>query len=208
MTLTDTLTDLHILYTHDLADAWTQLPRLYTALQQIEEQQGIKALRLNLGASCAPTVWHCEATQGRSMPMAFDVMGYHAVDVTGMPEASRFKLKGVVTLGLVDAQHTWRYHGGGVIDETILVASTPTPAMRLCIVLQPADETELAEGVLLLKPAPPHHIGYVHIDLTAQPRLVQTAAFALDMRARPDPTITAALELIEEEARFFRPRDA
>jgi hypothetical protein len=29
----------------------------------------------------------------------------------------------------------------------------------------------------------------------------------VDRRIRPDPTITAALELIEEEARFFRPRE-
>lgn len=197
-------TDLHILYTHDLAEAWGHLPRVYTALQHIEQQQGIKALRLHLGVACAPTIWHCEATQGRSMPMAFDIMGYHAVDVSGMPEASRFRLKGVVTLGLVDAQHTWRYHAAGTMDETIVVASEPTSAIRLCIVLQPADETRLTDGILFLKSPLPDHVGYAHIDLTAQPRLINASAFPLDPRARPDPTITAALELIEEEARFFR----
>jgi hypothetical protein len=202
------LTDLHILYTHGLAESWAQLPRVYTALQSIEQEQGLKALRLNLGTACSPTLWHCEATQGRSMPMAFDVMGYHAVDVTGMPEASRFKLKGVVTLGLVDAQHTWRYEAAGIADDTILVASTPTPAVRLCIVLQPADETHLTEGVLLLKPVPADQVGYIHIDFTTQPQLVQSTSFSLNMRARPDPTITAALELIEEEARSFRPRSS
>jgi len=202
------LTELHLIYTHDLASDWARLPRLYSALQQVEQQQGIKALRLNLGTACERTIWHCEATQGRSMPMAFDLMGYHAVDVTGMPEASRFKLKGVVTLGLVDARHTWRYNVAGVNDETVVVASEPTPAMGLCIVLHPSDETHLTDGILFLKPAPPNHVGYAHIDLTVQPRLVQTAVLPLDTRARPDPTITAALELIEEEARFFQRRDS
>lgn len=184
------------------------LPRIYTALQRIEQAQGIKALRLNLGTACTPAIWHCEATQGRSMPMAFDVMGYHAVGVMGMAESSRFRLKGVVTLGLVDARHTWRYQAAGVTDETILVASEPTPAMRLCIVLHPADEIRLADGILSLTPPPSNHAGYVHIDLTAQPKLIRRAEFPLDMQARPDPTITAALELIEEEARSFGRRDA
>jgi len=199
------LTTLHILYTHALDGEFARLPRVYSALQQIEQQQGMKALRLHLGEACQPQIWHCAATHGRSMPMAFDVMGYHAVDVTGMPEASRFKLKGVVTLGLIDAQHIWRYHVAGLSDETILVSSTPTPALRLCIVLSPAEVTHLTDGVLFLAPLA-DHVGYAHIDLTDAPRLISAAQFPLDRRARPDPTITAALELIEEEAHALQQR--
>lgn len=194
------LTELHILYTHGLAGDFARLPRLYTALQQIEQQGGFKALRLDLGDACLPTIWHCTATEGRSMPMALDVMGYHAVNVTGMSEASRFRLKGVVSLGLVDAQHAWRYAVAGISDETVLVSSVPSPALRLSILLDAADVTQIKEGILFLQPAPRDHIGYVHIDLSAQPMILTQGSLPLDPRARPDPTITAALELIEEEA--------
>jgi hypothetical protein len=203
------LTTLHILYTHGLNGDLARLPRLYTAIQQLEEQMGIRALRLDLGDACAPTIWHCAATEGRSMAMALDVMGYHAVNVTGMTEASRFKLRGVASLGLVDAQHAWRYNVAGVTDESLLVSSVPTSALRLCILLAPAPETHLTNGILSLQPAPPHHIGYVQIDLTDEPRLIESGqAFPLEKNARPDPTITAALELIEEEARSYQRRDS
>jgi hypothetical protein len=142
------------------------------------------------------------------MPMALDVMGYHAVNVSGMSEASRFKLKGVVTVGLVDEHHAWRYSVAGVTDETILLSSVPSPALRLCILLHPAAETGLTEGILSLQPAPPDHVGYVQLDLTYEPRLIGSGqALPLEKNARPDPTITAALELIEEEARSYQNRE-
>nr|MCU0511858.1 hypothetical protein [Anaerolineae bacterium] len=140
---------LHLLYTSHLGGDLARLPRLYTFLEQIEAAHG-PALRLDLGAGCAPDVWHCQATEGRSVPVVLDGMGYHAANVSGMSADSRHKLAAVVNMALVDERHAWRYDVPPVRDEEVLVCAVPVPALRLCIVLTPAETARLAERTLFL----------------------------------------------------------
>src|SRR5688572_11191390 len=132
---------LDLLYTGNLRGDLDLLPRLYTFIERIEQERGIKPLRLDLGEACAPDNWHCQATEGRSMPVALDGMGFHAANVSGMSADSRYKLTGSVNMGLVDAQHAWRYDVPPVRDEGILISATPSPALSLCIVMAPAEAT-------------------------------------------------------------------
>ncbi len=57
------------------------LPRMFTLIQQLRARANQPALLLDLGGTCADSVWHCRATGGRSALIVLDGMGYHAANV-------------------------------------------------------------------------------------------------------------------------------
>ena len=114
-------TPLTVFYTCDLRGDLDALPRMQTFLRQLKALYGEDAVRvcaddpappggrfllLDIGGSCAPDVWHCDASGGRSMPVALDGMGYHAINVSGFfaPDA-REKIGGSIQIALVDDDH-------------------------------------------------------------------------------------------------------
>lgn len=197
------MTLLHILYTGNLHGEMALLPRLYTFIEQVEHERGIQTLRLDLGHACAPEVWHCKATDGRSVVVALDGMGFHAAHITGMSADSRQKLQDTVNMGLVDAQHAWRYDVPPVRDDGIIVSSVPTPALILCIVVSPAKKTELADKTLFLQAVEAGQIGLVSVDISPEPALRWHEILTVPPDTRPDATITAAVQFVEDEARFY-----
>jgi hypothetical protein len=198
---------LPILYTYQLRGDLTRLPRLHTFLRQLaldmEQAHQTKALVLDLGESCAPESWHCTATDGRSMLLALDAMGYHAAHVTGMAEASRQRLTGQVSLGLVDAAHVWRFDVPPLRDEGIIISSLPAPALRLNIRLMPAPHAELTQGTLQLPAVTAGEVGSALVNLRGEPSLMQHTTYAMPTQIRPDATITAAIDFIQDEARLL-----
>ncbi len=203
---TSDLTALTVFYTQDIAGDLNRLPHLYSLIDTLRTRYG-GALLLDLGGQCAPEVWHCAVTQGRSTLIALDGMGYHAANVARtLTEASRQKLLGSVTMGLVDERRAWRYHVPPVIDEGIVVSLAPAPALRLNIALTPADETHLQHGTLHLGRVPAWTVGVVQLDLRAAPLIIHTAQHALSDAHKPHPTIAAVVELVLEEAQWLRQR--
>lgn len=203
---TSDLIALTVFYTQDLAGDLRRLPRLYSLLDALRVRYG-RALLLDLGGQCTADIWHCAVTEGRSMLVALDGMGYHAANTAHtLPEASRQKLLGHVTLGLVDAQRAWRYHVPPVIDEGIVVSLEPVPALRLNIALAPAATTHLEHSTLRLGRVPAWTVGVVQLDLQAAPRIVHEATHPLTDAYLPDPTISAVVELVLEEAEALRRR--
>lgn len=194
---------LNLLYTGNIRGDLHGLPRLYTCLQQLRQQFPAEdggPLLLDLGDACAPDVWHCAATGGRSVLIVLDGMGYHAAHVV-LDESERHKLHGVTTLGLVDARRNWRYHVPPVRDDGIVVSAQPTPALRLNIVLTPADTSHLSDGTLQLQAVDKGQIGRVQLDLSDAPRLLSAEIVSCPSGLRPDVTIAAAVDFVEEEAR-------
>ena len=100
-------TPLTILYTHDLRGDLDALPRLYSFLRQLKAhyaseevvqvcaldpaQPPGRILLLDLGESCAPEVWHCQVSGGRSTLVVLDGMGYDAARVDDAADRSRRK---------------------------------------------------------------------------------------------------------------------
>ncbi|MFQ3646795.1 MAG: hypothetical protein SNJ80_07680 [Anaerolinea sp.] len=203
---TSDLTALTVFYTQDIAGDLSRLPRLYSLIDALQARYG-KALLLDLGGQCAPEVWHCALTEGRSALVALDGMGYHAANVAHtLTESSRQKLLGSVTMGLVDARRAWRYHVPPVVDEGIVVSLEPAPALRLNIALTPADDTRLEHGTLRLAAVPAWTVGVVQLDLRAAPTIIYTAQHPLSDAHEPHPTIAAVVELVLEEAQWLRQR--
>lgn len=199
----DTLT---ILYSQNIGGDLAMLPYFYNFLQQLKREHDSSALLLDLGDSCTEDVWHCQATGGRSTLIALDAMGYHAANVQGLlADSEREKLKSGVSIGLVTERYAWRYFVPPVRDEDILVASVPIPALRLCIVAVPSDETKLENRNLQLQSVEKKQVGLVKIELSTM-RITEKNIFTLPKGIKPDPTISAAVELVEEGARMLNNR--
>lgn len=198
---------LSILYTYGLRGDLAYLPRLYTFLQQLKQQFGNDSLLLDLGASCDSNSWHCQVTNGRSTLIVLDGMGYHAANVTDfLADGEHDKLKNVISTGMVDARHAWRYHVPPEKDEGIIVAGELAPALRLCIVAAPADETKLDNRALYLASVEQHEVGIIQIDLRSEMTMTHHDIVPVPEGLKPDPTIVAAAEFVEDEARFFQKR--
>jgi len=193
---------LIILYTANIRGNLDLLPRMYTLLRQLkvqplgensevklcpDEPDLYRTLVLDLGESCSPAVWHCAATGGRSTLIVLDAMGYDAANVSSfLADGEREKLSGTVRLALVDSAHPWQTDG-------------------LQILLQPAPETRLDNGVLSLASVQAGQIGVAHLTPAGHSyRLAAQAVFDLSPATPPDATISATVEFVVSEARFYQ----
>lgn len=194
---------LTILYTHRLRGDLARMPRIYTWLESLRADDP-RPLLLDLGESCTPDVWPCSATEGRAGLVVLDGMGYHAANTAqDLSAVDRQKLRGVVTMALVDERTVWRYRVPPMEDETILVSLKPQPALRLCIALEPASETSLDAGILRLAGIEGGQLGRVRLDLQGEPSLISHEVLQMPEGLAPNPGISAAVEFVEDEARLY-----
>lgn len=213
-------TPLTVFYTGDLRGDLAVLPRIQTFLRQLRALYGEDAVRvcaddpappggrfllLDIGDSCAPDVWHCDASGGRSMPVALDGMGYHAVNVSGFfaPDA-REKIGASVQIALVDDDHPANVDG---IWLTTGTASSSNRSAGLHIRLTPAESTRLEGSTLSLARVGGQQIGVAKLTPIAG-AWVLTAHDVHDLPARalPDPTIAGVVDFVKSEARYAQKR--
>lgn len=200
---------LSIFYTANIRGDLDVLPRLYTFIKALRGQ-GEPAVRpddarddnrfllLDLGESCAPEVWHCAVTGGRSALIVLDAMGFHAARA-GLDAAARDRLRAnLLAMALVDDDHPWQ-------ENNVLVTSDPgrggseTLPYALQIALSPASETRLDGRTLWLAGVKTAQVGVVQVNDV--PALIHHAVYDLPSTTLPDPTITAAVDFVLSEAR-------
>lgn len=189
---------LTVLYTCGLRGDLALLPRLSTRLKALRAEVG-RVVLLDLGESCADSVWHCEVTGGRSMLIGLDALGYAAANTQSLKPEARARLEADENraLALVDDAHPW--------EGDLFTAFTGSPTAeheRLLISLEPSDVTRLEENVLRLARVQAGQLGAVHLSLNS-PVLESSAVHHVLPGTLPDPTITAAIDFIEHEARYF-----
>ena len=180
---------LTILYTHNLRGDLDRLPRIYNVLRSLKGEG--RTLLVDLGESCDPDVWHCTATDGRSVLIALDGMGFHAANITGVLSAeSREKLSEQVSLELL-AENT------PFVDES----------SGITINLSAQEKTTFADGVLSLQHIQTAQIG--EAILTDDPLSLHSATVHDVPPTTPkDPTIAGVVDFILGEARFFQKRQS
>lgn len=190
---------LTILYTHDLRGNLSVLPQLATWIDRLKQGRGAVCV-LDIGGSCAPDVWHCVATQGRSTAVVLDAMGYHAANIADALDApNRAKLARTTQMALLDSQHIWRYHVPPHQEAGIVVAIDPQPALTLCIVARPHPQTTLEGGILYLGAVAPLSVGVVTVNLL-QSTLERLEAQPMPVNLPPNATISGVVDFVEEEA--------
>jgi hypothetical protein len=206
---------LTVLYTANIRGDLAMLPRLYTFIQRLRHDHTVpqttaeRLLLLDLGGSCAPGIWHCDATEGRSTLIALDGMGYHAANVMGLLTAqSRARLPPTMRLALVDENHSWQ-------DRNILVTcasnlATPAGAGQITIILTGHNATHLDQNTLYLASVNAGQVGLaqVHTAHDGQATLTAHSIHTLPPHTPPNPTIAATVDFILSEARHYQRKRA
>ena len=196
---------LTLLYTANIGGDLALLPRLHTFLQRLKPADSQHTLLLDLGGSCAETVWHCRATGNRSTLIVLDGMGYHAANAEGTLDAeNRDKLAAQVTLALVDSLHDWRIRLQREADPGIIVTLRPRDSIaRLQILLQPGSETCLEGNSLRLKTVSAGQVGQVEVHMAGSPQIIAARLHEMPPDTPPNPSIAGAVDFVEGEARFY-----
>ncbi|MCA9906657.1 MAG: hypothetical protein KC547_22535 [Anaerolineae bacterium] len=198
-------TSLIVFYTHRLRGDLARLPQLYTFLRRLRRDYAAygRALLLDLGESCAPNVFPCALTGGRSILIALDAMGYDAANVSGQLSAEdRARLDAShLQMALVDAAHP--YHKDGIVvtvgvDEIASVA-------KVHIDVDPTNKSHVKNGILRLASVEQGQVGLARLTLDhGRVCLEETHTLETPADVTPDPTIAGAIEFILGEARYLQ----
>lgn len=214
-------TPLTILYTHKLRGDLDALPRLYNFQRQLkalyaEEVVQVcmddpapapgRVLLLDLGESCAPDVWHCTVTSGRSTLVLLDGMGYHVAHVSDAA-ALRAKMGDGVSMALVDEARP------RMIEDVLITANAHTPdaySYTLQIILSPAETTHLDGSRLYLAGLNgSQQVGVARLaQILGRWALTTHEIHELPRRTLPDPTIAGSVDFVLSEARYAQKRQS
>jgi hypothetical protein len=173
-----------ILYTQNLLGQIDMLPRLFTFLREVRKKYAAeKTILLDLGDACSAEAWHCGATEGRSMLIVLDAMGYQAANVNGyLSDEGRTKLTGVIAMTLLNESQSF-------VDEN-----------GLGILVAASDKTELRnDGTLSLVKVMAGQVGVVLLEqgITTNEVLMMPAKTA------PEPTIAGVVDFVLSEAKYY-----
>jgi hypothetical protein len=214
---------LSILYTHNLRGNVELLPRLHTFLRQLHKQAqrfededdvlvcqlqppARRVLFVDVGESCAPDVWHCAATGGRSMLLVLDAMGYHAAGVA-LTSDDREKLSATAQLALVDDAHPYLDNGVGVATAASAAALQPRPGVTL--ILSPETTARLSDGWLYPARLNAGQVGVAHVSFASGAACLSGHdIFDMPATTRPDPAISGTVDFVLGEARLYQKKQA
>ncbi len=200
----ETPVTLELLYTHRIRGDLSLLPRLHTFITRLKAARNPRPthrLLVDLGESCVDEVWPCTVTGGRSTLMVFDAMGYSAANVTSILDAeSRDRLKeNNIGVALIDDDHPHTDSKSGVRFGT----SRGESDAPLQIILLPSAPLKLVNKILYLPAIETNQVGSVSVSMGNEPELIEYAVHSLPASTLPNPTIAAAVEFVESEARYY-----
>ena len=197
---------LTVFYTQHLRGDLSLLPPLQTFLRRLRgEHAAGAALLLDLGESCAPDVFPCDLTGGRSSLIALDAMGYLAANVEGaLADEDRAKLdEAHLQMKLVDTDHPY-------IIEAVSYAISPAEIhlhAHLTIDMKPSSSTILTNNLLRLVGVDTGQVGMARITgMGSNVQLVSHAVFVPPLGTLPDPVIAGTIDFILDEARYTQKR--
>jgi len=194
------------LATAHLCGALRLLPRLFTLIHQERRSAQGPVVLLDLGDTCAVESWACRATLGRAPFLVLDSMGYDGAVIGGpeqapIPPSSLRLLAGQMLMPVIIWNRPRTLTKRGVTftvapenpvtapEPPVLVIDRSTAALPLPG-SSPPVLGDVAQGCLL------------RVDVAWPAWTVQAARLlAVGDETPPDPTTTAVVTLVEEEAR-------
>ncbi len=192
--------ELTLLYTASFNGQIEVLPRLYTFLKALRSELQPTGI-IDLGQSCVPDVWHCNETEGRSMLIALDGMGYTAANASHLSEDVQARLHPQLVMALVDERHPY-------VEGSFLFSVEPRQGDgHLCVVMQPDAATSLQDDVLRLQAVTGTQIGVVRLAFHADGFiLLSSETRILPTGTAPDATIAGVVDFVLAEARYYGKR--
>jgi hypothetical protein len=195
----DDSANINLLYTANLRGDLELLPKMYTFIKALRGELSPTVL-VDLGNSCAEDLWHCDATEGRSMLIAFDSMGYTAANASHLSTESRERLTEQTALALIDLEHQ---HA----ERDLLFALHPTSGDgHVCVVLTPSETTRLDGYTLYLQAVNAGEIGVVRLKTGESAELLSAEIRLLPNGTAPAATIAGVVDFILAEARYYHKR--
>lgn len=215
---------LTVFYTVSLRGRLDVLPRLFSSIRLARASLDEPSLLLDLGESCTPDVWLCEATAGRALLVAMDSMGYDGfhlgrVDSLYGDVVTLGKLRDTILTPIItDGQPlTLTRHTGDRQPLTLSItgATGHAPSADLVIRLEVGASDARMGVVNAAQPtvwitdqgsdASPM-IGRVGIerdnDSSGSFRITEHRLEPISESIMPDPTISSVIEFVESEARY------
>lgn len=214
-------TPVTLMYTAALEGRLELLPMLFTRIR--EERATISGIPLlvDLGRSCAPTAWLCDATEGRGMLVAMDAMGYDAFHIG--PQDMLYtrpmeveQLRGVMLTQL--AAGPWRAvvtrkeHTFVFANALDVRALTKPPDLIIALRLSDTPRAEASGDETARKlffdagwTESEPLLGRLDMVLMQEPpyiEIIDQRQLTLPTDLLPDPTIAGVIEFVESEARY------
>lgn len=196
-------TALTVIYTANLRADFDLMARTATHIQTIRQAYGVAPypiLLLDIGGAWSDEAWVSVATEHRAPYLVLDAMAYHVINADGLDVGGILGLQTVIQAQLMD--HTivkkWQWR-----DIALNVGPRATaPCVAWSWERHPnADAWYKTEaGRLTLFPI--EQIGQLDVhypNMTVQSAILHTVAES----TRPDPTIVATTEYVEDEARYY-----
>jgi hypothetical protein len=188
------------------------LPRLHTLIRSLRSGQGggvpwnapatdTRFLRLDLGNSCAPDVWPCDVTGGRSTLIVLDAMGYQAANAShlaGEPREAEDQPAANGAGGRRARLAGQRYCRRVGATCQVALAKTRNAHHPHASGRHPPEGDRLYLAVERGQP------GVAQAGLGETATLDERAVLDLPPGTLPDPTIAAAVEFVLGEARYYQ----
>ncbi len=196
-----------LLYTANLRGELHLLPKLFTLIRQARQEAEGPVFLLDLGDTCAPDAWVCQATHGRAPFLALDGMGYDAAligarEQVPIPPESLRRLVADMIMPVIIWQRTKTLTKPGV---SITVApGTPPPNEKAVVQVDRSTGAlpAIGDSRPVLGDVMQGHLA--RVDLCWADWTVTAArTHSITDTTPADPTITAIVELVESEARHY-----
>lgn len=210
-------TTLTVLYTACLAGRLDVLPRLFARIRQARAAAPGPVLLLDLGGACDPAAWECAATEGRAALLVLEAMGYDVallddVDSAALTPGAVARLREKVSLA-VCGSHPVHGLAGNVLwrraEWRVACGAGEDVPREATLIVRPRREDDLSNldaatrTLWLALPGDALGVAVVRQQAAARLTLIDYHTLPLTDDLRPDPTVSAAVAFVREEARLY-----
>ncbi len=218
-------TPLTLLYTAALGGQLELLPRLFTRIEQERATIDGPIVLVDLGQSCQPGAWICEATGGRGMLVPMDAMGYDAFhigprDMLYTQPALVEQIRQIILTPLAAGPWLAPVNRGKLrlllvnAPNMTTIAAAQDAQIDLIVGLRLGDSAQVeaswrAPHRLLLLDGGVVESGPIfgRLDIVLMPEppyigIMDQTPLALSPDLIPNPTITGVVEFVQSEAHY------
>jgi hypothetical protein len=197
--------DIQVLFTANLRADFDLLPHVFNTIQQRRQQQAENitgTLLLDLGGAWSPDSPASRLTENRAPYVVLDSMAYHAAWADGLDVNGILGLQSAVQVRLLLKQLVYRWNRRDVSIN--IGAEAKPPAIRLQPTPSPGEDTFFKEepGLIHLFQPPNDTLGEIDFRWPDM-QVTRSTAIPFDRSRPPNPTIIAAIEFVEREARRY-----
>jgi hypothetical protein len=199
---------LIVLFTADLRANFELLPHVSAMIQRLRSallsETAKPVLILDLGGVWDNDSWECLVTENRAPYLVLDAMGYAAANADGLDVDGIMGLQEAVQMRLLEntVPYRWQWR-----DITVNIGPKgAAPCVTWAQSPATGEICTVEAGCLQLYPQP-GALGLVEVSWP-ELEVLQATAFPFNWDIRPDPSIVACVEFVQNEAKAYAERQS